>query len=369
MTTAATLILELSLTRIFSVVFYYHFAFLAISVALFGLGAGGVLSYYLALRGQALFRRLGWLSLLNAVAVVLTLALVLKPAGGASGFVHLGTVYLAAALPFVLAGMVVSMALAETIERVERVYLFDLLGASAGCLLVIPFLNMVGGPGTVLAAAVLFAAAGAVWFGLARAATGRAVGVGLALVLVALILVNKRASILDVRSAKGEALEAETFVEWNSFSRISLAKAKPGTNPLIVIDADATTGIPGFDLDHLTPAERAELIAHGPGFPYRLRPGAKTLVIGAGGGWECGPGDRLGLERRGRCRDQPHHCRYDHAAALPGAQPRPLSPPRDAHCRRRRAQLRAPQQREIPAHPGHPGGHLGVDRGGRFRAV
>ena len=45
LTTMATLILELSLTRIFSVVFYYHFAFLAISIALFGLGVGGVLSY------------------------------------------------------------------------------------------------------------------------------------------------------------------------------------------------------------------------------------------------------------------------------------------------------------------------------------
>ena len=34
-TTLATLVLELALTRIFSVVFYYHFAFLAISIALF----------------------------------------------------------------------------------------------------------------------------------------------------------------------------------------------------------------------------------------------------------------------------------------------------------------------------------------------
>ena len=40
LTTAATLILELALTRLFSVIFYYHFAFLAISIALFGLGAG-----------------------------------------------------------------------------------------------------------------------------------------------------------------------------------------------------------------------------------------------------------------------------------------------------------------------------------------
>ena len=48
LTTMATLLLELALTRIFSVVFYYHFAFLAISIALFGLGAGGVFSYVVA---------------------------------------------------------------------------------------------------------------------------------------------------------------------------------------------------------------------------------------------------------------------------------------------------------------------------------
>ncbi len=44
LTALATLILELALTRIFSVVFYYHLAFLAISIALFGLGAGGVVA-------------------------------------------------------------------------------------------------------------------------------------------------------------------------------------------------------------------------------------------------------------------------------------------------------------------------------------
>ena len=43
LTTLATLLLELSLTRIFSVVFYYNLAFLAISIALFGLAtAAGI---------------------------------------------------------------------------------------------------------------------------------------------------------------------------------------------------------------------------------------------------------------------------------------------------------------------------------------
>lgn len=285
LTTAATLILELTLTRIFSVVFYYHFAFLAISIALFGLGAGGVLSYYVTARGEALFNRLALLSLANAAAVIGSLALILYLAGIPMGFVTLTLVYFAAALPFVLSGMVVSLAIAETIQRVERVYFYDLIGAAAGCLLVIPFLNVLGGPGAVLAAGVLFATASAVWFGLARSSKGRAVAAAVALFLVALIIGNKRTPILDITSAKGNKLGAETFVQWNSFSRISVTES-PTADPLVVIDADATTGIPRFDLDHLTDAQRAELSAHGPAFPYRLRPGAKALIIGSGGGWD-----------------------------------------------------------------------------------
>ncbi len=41
----AALLLELGLTRVFSVVLFYHFAFLAISIALLGLGAGGVFAF------------------------------------------------------------------------------------------------------------------------------------------------------------------------------------------------------------------------------------------------------------------------------------------------------------------------------------
>src|ERR1700732_2703090 len=45
LTSFAALLLELGLTRLFSVILFYHFAFLAISIALLGLGAGGVFSY------------------------------------------------------------------------------------------------------------------------------------------------------------------------------------------------------------------------------------------------------------------------------------------------------------------------------------
>src|SRR5277367_6797282 len=50
LTSFPALLLELSLTRLFSVVLFYHFAFLAISIALLGLGAGGVFAYLLKAR-------------------------------------------------------------------------------------------------------------------------------------------------------------------------------------------------------------------------------------------------------------------------------------------------------------------------------
>lgn len=283
--TSAVLILELAITRIFSVVFYYHFAFLAISIALFGLGAGGVFSYAAANWGGALFSKLGVLSALNSLAVIGCLAFLLSRRADPGGWTLAG-VYFLSALPFFFSGAVISLVIAEGIERVGRVYFFDLLGAGAGCLALIPLLNTLGGPNTVLAAAVLYAAAAAIWFSQARNVAGRAASAGLALALVAFVIVNAKSGMLDVRFAKGRALPKERFVKWNSFSRVALAPDPTWNGLSIFIDADASTGIPQYDFDHLAEKERRDLLSRGPGIPYLLRPGAKTLVIGAGGGYD-----------------------------------------------------------------------------------
>ena len=284
LTTMATLVLELSLTRIFSVVFYYHFAFLAISIALFGLGAGGVLSYYISGEGKALYRTLGAVSAANALSVVVSLVMILSMAGG-QGFWRFAAIYFISSIPFVLSGITISLAIAATISRVDRVYFFDLLGAAGGCLLLIPFLNILGGPGTVLAAAVLFAAASAVWYGMAGSSRGRATGVALALALVLLVIFNMGSQMIDIHTAKGQRIGHEEFVKWNTFSRIAVTKQADG-GKLIAIDADATTGLSQFDLDNLSEGDRKALESDGPAFPYHMRPGAKTLILGPGGGWD-----------------------------------------------------------------------------------
>lgn len=286
LTTLATLILELSLTRIFSVVFYYHFAFLAISIALFGLGAGGVFSYVVAGWRGALFGKLGSVAAVNGLLVTLSLVFILSRESDPSN-ATLALVYFASALPFFLAGAVISLAISETIERVDRVYFYDLLGAAAGCLLLIPFLNVFGGPNTVIIAGALYAVSSAIWFNLAGSPAGRVAGVAISLGLVGLVMFNAKQGFIDIRHAKGQRIENERYVKWNSFSRIALAPDKGAPDMMsIVIDADAATGVANFDFDNLGEKERKDLLSSGPGLPYVLRPGAKTLVVGAGGGWD-----------------------------------------------------------------------------------
>jgi hypothetical protein len=286
LTTLATLLLELSLTRIFSVVFYYHFAFLAISIALFGLGAGGVFSYVVAGWKAPLWTSLGRLSLLNGLLVVGALLVLLAQTNNNPTNWDLALIYFSTALPFFVSGAIVSLAIGETIAHVHRVYFFDLMGAAAGCLLLYPLLNGFGGVSAVLSAAIVFVVAAAIWHSVSGSARGRARAVASALALVTLLILNQRYHVIDIRHAKGQNINHEIFQHWNVFSRIGLVDRSSEGRYEIVIDADAETSIAAFDFDRLTAGQRHELMDQGPALPYALRPGGKTLVIGPGGGWD-----------------------------------------------------------------------------------
>ena len=122
---------------------------------------------------------------------------------------------------------------------------------------------------------------------MAGSVKGRAACVALALILVAFLTYNQHGRpIVDIRRAKGQTLANEFFQKWNSFSRVGVAHIDAENRDDIRIDADAATGIAKFDFDHLTPKERHDLLEQGPALPYNIRPGAKSLIIGPGGGWD-----------------------------------------------------------------------------------
>ena len=135
-------------------------------------------SYVVSARRGSLFAKLGTLAMANGLCVVASLWFALsRPAGDQLESAALAGVYLAFSLPFVLAGAIVSLAISEAIERVDRAYFYDLVGAAGGCLLLIPLLNLFGGPNTVVSAGVFYAISARLRFNLAGSAKRRAAAV------------------------------------------------------------------------------------------------------------------------------------------------------------------------------------------------
>ena len=138
--------------------------------------------------------------------------------------------------------------------------------------------------------------------------------------------------------------------------------------PRIVIDADAATGIPTFDLRTSDGAERANLLHQGPGFPYTLRPGAKTLVIGPGGGWDVARALTGGSQDITAVEINPIIAHTIMQQRFCGPEPSTVFPSRSASVCGRRPQLCAPQSGEVSGAAGHAGGYLGVHGRRSFRA-
>ena len=263
---AALLMIELALTRIFSVTMYYHFAFLAISIALFGLSASGVYVYVARKRldARATAGLLSVHSLLFAAVTVVSLAALVRIRVGLNyshaNLAKMIGIYALAALPFFTGGSVVSIAISRFSKRVNVVYGADLIGAAMGCLLLLPLLNRFGAPGVVLLAALLGSAA-ALLFAPAGAMANTAVAAAIAVGLPGAAQLMGTAP-FDVRDTKGHVDDRVLFSKWNSFSRVavydrshgdwSLSTTYTGALPetrFMDIDSAASTPILRFDGD------------------------------------------------------------------------------------------------------------------------
>ena len=314
--TACTLMLQVIQTRILSVVAWYHLAFFAISMAMFGLTVGAVwvylrrdrftektLSYDLSYFSTAfalstLFCLIVQMSLIPVVARSMTSILT---------WVQLA-IYLS--IPFVFSGVVVSLALTRSPFPIGRVYGADLLGAAVGCLGVLVLLNNTDGPSAILWVGAI-AAAGALFF--STSAIGGVPQTKPPLdsflrhrttifVLVAICAVLNGLSDYGLQPlvAKGNFEAGDTYVfrEWNTFSRVTVYPRyvhQPrmwGPSPrlpagleieqhLISIDADAGTRAYRFTGD----LKEVEFLKYDvTTLAYHLPNRERAVVIGVGGG-------------------------------------------------------------------------------------
>jgi hypothetical protein len=278
------LMFEIGLTRIFSATIWYHFAFVAISVALLGWGLGGFLVHLLKRRVTFTLGTAAVLTFLYALAMPLGLWLIVR------GPVHRDRLlfYFAVSLaPFLLAGMALSIAFDLRREIAGRLYFADLLGASAGALAVTFLLSWLGGETAVLAVAIApMVASACLWRRLLPAAV---VGV---LALLAAVATNERTGLFRIKSAPAKGMYRHMAAQpgtrvaltgWNAYSRVDAVVGFP--DPYLArlyIDSDAWTNVLRWD-------GRAESVTAWRDWyralPFRVAPpGARTLVIGPGGG-------------------------------------------------------------------------------------
>ena len=150
LTAMATLMLELTLTRIFSVTMWYHFAFMAISLALFGLALSSLYLFLWADRfpAEKVERQSSQWMLAFALALPLAFAVIIRiPFEGDiswQSFFQLSAIYVLAAIPFLLGGMAIALAFRHRSQWIDRVYFADLVGAGIGCALTLALLVPVG---------------------------------------------------------------------------------------------------------------------------------------------------------------------------------------------------------------------------------
>ncbi|MDE2766973.1 MAG: hypothetical protein OXI70_02650 [Chloroflexota bacterium] len=164
---AASLLFEIALTRVYAIVQGHHFAFVAIAMALLGIGAAGTLTATSArLAGAAPHTAIGWagaLFALTAVAAYVTADRIpldtYRIGADASQLAWLALSFIVAAVPFTCAGVAVVAALRHSPAGAGTTYGASLAGSAAGAALAVPLLGLVGSAATILLAAALAMAA------------------------------------------------------------------------------------------------------------------------------------------------------------------------------------------------------------------
>ena len=304
MLTFSTLAFQVTLTRILSVVTWYHLAFFAISCGMLGMTAGAV-SVYLndsTLQGSAAHQRAARACLHFSAAVPAALVfLCLVPFslyGSVMSVVGFLCAVMACSVPFYFSGMAVALVLTKSELPIGRLYAADMLGAALGCLFVLAGLNFLDAPsfvvfcaaGGALAALLLDRASGSV---LQKRAAVAAIGLAVLAAVNAQSARGIRPVFVKNRFSPAPMFQLE---RWNSFSRVALSAAElqppqywgpsrfAPTSPILQaylhIDGEASTTARRFhqieDLAHL----RYDVTNIG----WALGRTGPSCVIGLGGG-------------------------------------------------------------------------------------
>ena len=331
MVSLSVLLLELTLTRLFSIILWYDYAFMVISIAFFGLGIGSLLVHIF--KGKLNEVNLPSRILQSTMGFAISLPIVLLVMGqlipSNPSFIYV--FYLSSSIPFFFAGLSVAMIYLSMPKEITRLYFIDLLGAGAAALILDPIIQVLGAESVLLSISLLVLGPTLIVAlflvrnseGYIKKATDKENSVSVPIenkLKIYGIIVFGSAAILLVISIDFNMFAIEPGIskglyyqlakpqeyqhlstQWNSFSRIDVTKqthhnynneaASQNTSSentgrskalaSIMIDADADTPVFRWNGSLSDISWVREYMDY---LPYELLKANSTLVIGSGGG-------------------------------------------------------------------------------------
>jgi hypothetical protein len=294
------LMFEIALTRIFSVMFTYHYAFLAISLALFGLGMGGIFLHLVSPKIGSRTKGFKFLvisSLIYSISLVLLTLFMVSIPYSDNIIIYYGLMF----IPFFFAGSIFALIFKMNVIHSRMIYSADLIGAGLGCLIVVLFLDYFGGINTIIGLGAI-SSLGAVLFAIASKRK-KAIGSSLVVLILisALFMQNISYSYFgdvpignDPNKDLSRLMKDSEFdiveTRWSAFGRTDLVKDKNEPNPdemYMYIDGASGTGMYRFNGNITEPNNTAIgqiPWTFGAFFPFIFPEVDNVLIIGPGGG-------------------------------------------------------------------------------------
>lgn len=286
---------EITLTRISSVVFIYHYAFMAVSMALLGLALGGVVANVFHTKAlRDVFRNLSVTSMAFSLSILLLSILVLK-----IFFVSIYVFSLLMFIPFFVSGLLFATAFKFFAERSNTLYFADLVAAATGSLLVLLLLDQFGAVNTVFLTSTIGSIA-SICFAIASESK-KVVTVALGLLILLSVLSVQNFTYDYVGDVPiGSDVDKELYAllnsteigarilrsKWSGFGRTDLIEIEGDPHrKVLFIDGSAATYMYHFDGDLNSSANHLDSLKYSVAyFPFYFGNKENVLIIGPGGG-------------------------------------------------------------------------------------
>lgn len=311
LTSAAALLLELALTRVFGLVLFASFTHLALAVGMMGIAVGAVAQHVVPrlVPADRLAERLGHLAVAQAAASILAVTVVValpltdRSEAPVTEFVlsrlrhvwELINPFAFAAmlpflvLPFAAVGWFFAALFEHRRDRIGLLYGADLAGAAVGAVVLVPLLHALAAPDVVFVSAAAALLAATALYGSAGHATARlaAAAATAGCVVVSLVAVGGP-NLLHARYPAGFTDDFVVAERWTAMARIALHEGPDETR--ILLDNSSSSAVVR------TRSEAVRLAADlGRSLVFRLhQPPARVAVLAASAGPDVAVAQHLG---------------------------------------------------------------------------